>query len=182
MARLVPSLERAPRLNKVVIVNKTVEHLQEQRNMCMAAGRDMQDLLAENRRLVSELSALRAQVGSTSTFPVEPRPITPAMEKLLGVENQLLGACPTGFEDQRAIESGECFDSCNKAGTGDRDLPLLIGDFVPPLGQAHLTERSESNTPWSAVPNLISTSWYQECEIPWDSIPWPCDATEGYIG
>lgn len=184
MARLVPSLASAPRLNKVVIVNKTVEHLQEQHNMCVAAARDMQNLLAENRRLVSEISALRTQVGATSTYPVEPKPITPAMARLMGVGNEMLGTFPAGFEDNGTAGSTERFDNGNEAVVAERDFPLLMGDFVPSLGQAPLasmTQQNESNTQWSLPPELISASWLQENEISLDSIPWLCDTVEGYV-
>lgn len=184
MARLVPSLACAPRLNKVVIVNKTVDHLQEQRNMCVAAGRDMQDLLAENRRLVSEISALRTQFGATSTSLVEPKPITAAMATLMGVENEVLGTFPAGFEDNRTTESVERFHDGKEAVMAERDFPLPVGDFVPSLGQASftpMTEQNESNTLWAAPPESIPTSWLQESEISWDSIPWLCDTIEGYV-
>lgn len=184
MARLVPSLACAPRLNKVVIVNKTVEHLQEQRNMCVAAGRDMHDLLAENRRLVSEISALRIQFGAVATSPIEPRAITPAMARLMAVENEVLGTFPAGFEDSRTAESVERLHDGNEAVMAERDFPLLMGDFVPSLGQASftsMTQQNESNTPWAAPPELIPTSWLQESEISWDSVPWLCDTTEGYV-
>lgn len=184
MARLVPSLACAPRLNKVVIVNKTVDHLQEQRDMCVAAGRDMQDLIAENRRLVSEISALRTQVGAASTSSVEPKPITPAMARLMGVENEVLGTFPAGFEDNRTAESVERIHHGNEAVMAEQDFPLLMGDFVPSLGQASftsMTQQNESTTPWAAPPELIPTSWLQEGEISWDSVPWLCDTTEGYV-
>lgn len=184
MARLVPSLACAPRLNKVVIVNKTVDHLQEQRNMCVAAGRDMQDLLAENRRLISELCALRTQIGATSTSPVEPKPVTSAMARLMGVENEVLGSFPAGFEDNRIGDSVERFDNGNEAVMPERDFPLVMGDFVPSLGQAPLrsmTEQNDSNIPWTMSPEVIPTSWFQESEISWDSIPWLCDTIEGYV-
>ncbi|KAG6361192.1 hypothetical protein INS49_009416 [Diaporthe citri] len=184
MARLVPSLASAPRLNKVVIVNKTVDHLQEQRNMCVAAGRDMQDLLAENRRLVSELRALRTQIRATSSSPVEPKPVTPAMARLMGVENEVLGTFPAGFEDKKPCGSVECFDNGNEATMAEQDFPFRMGDFVPSLDQdplTSMTEQNGSNLQWTAPPELIPTSWFQESEIPWDSIPWLCNAVEGYV-
>lgn len=184
MARLVPSLASAPRLNKVVIVNKTVDYLQEQRNMCMAAGRDMQDLVAENNRLVSEINALRTQVGASSTLPVEPKPITAAMARLMEVENKAPETVPTGFENNRAGESVERSDKGNEAVTGGQDFPLLMGDFLPSIDHHHLTsmtEQNELNAPWAAPPELIPTSWYQESEISWDNIPWLYDTIEGYI-
>lgn len=184
MARLVPSLAYAPRLNKVVIVNKTVDHLQEQRDMCVAAGRDMQDLLAENRRLVSEISALRTQFGATSTFLAEPKPVTSAMATLMGVENEVLGTFPAGFEDNKTAESVEHLHDGNESVIAERDSSLLMGDFVPSLGQASftsMTQQNESNTPWAAPPESIPTSWLQETEISWDSIPWLWDTTEGYV-
>lgn len=184
MARLVPSLASAPRLNKVVIVNKTVEHLQEQRNMCIAAGRDMQDLVEENRRLVSEITALRAQVGATSPFLVEPKPVTAAMARMMGVENEVLGTFPARFYDNRNTESVDRLDNGREAIMGESDFPSLMGDLLPSHGPAHLTsvtEQNESNTPWTVPTELIPTSWYQEGEISWDSIPWLYDTTEGFV-
>lgn len=184
MARLVPSLGHAPRLNKVVIVNKTVEYLQEQRNMCMAAGRDMQNLVAENRRLVSEINTLRVQAGAPSTLPVEPKPITAAMARLMEVENEAPGTVPSGFEDNRTGESVERSDNGNEAVTGGRDFPLLMGDFVPSLSHDHfisMTEQNESITPWTVPPELVPAPWYQESEISWDSTPWLYDTMESYI-
>lgn len=184
MARLVPSLASAPRLNKVVIVNKTVEHLQEQRNMCIAAGRDMQELLEENRRLVSEITALRAQVGATSPFLIEPKPVTEAMSRLIGVQNEVLGTFPAGFYDNRNAESVDRLENGHEAIVGEQDFPLLMGELLPSHGPAHLTsvtEQTESNTPWTVPTALIPTSWYQESQISWDSIPWLYDTTEGFV-
>lgn len=152
--------------------------------MCVAAGQDMHELIAENRRLISEISALRTQVGATSMHPVEPKPITSAMARLMAVENEMLGTFPAGFEDNRTAGSVERFDNGTEAVMAERDFPSLMGGFVPSIGQAPLTSMTQQNEPnsqWSVPPELIPASWLQENEIPWDSIPWLCDTIEGYV-
>ncbi|KAL2839659.1 hypothetical protein BJY01DRAFT_250388 [Aspergillus pseudoustus] len=46
LARLVPGLAHVRRLTKVLIVNESNRHFRQQREMCIAAARDMQALLA----------------------------------------------------------------------------------------------------------------------------------------
>ncbi|XWX00803.1 hypothetical protein V2A60_008824 [Cordyceps javanica] len=62
LAHLVPELAHAQRLTKVHIVSQTIEHLREQRELCAAAAREMQALLADNYRLTAEVNLLRSGV------------------------------------------------------------------------------------------------------------------------
>ncbi|KAM0559922.1 hypothetical protein ACHAPJ_003872 [Fusarium lateritium] len=99
LARLLPGLGSTRRLTKVLIVNKTVEHVRQQRNICLAAAQDMQDLLVENRQLILEVNALRTQVMGPAALPVQAKPMTEAMGQLAETKNHVFGTFPAGFGD-----------------------------------------------------------------------------------
>ncbi|KAF4964564.1 hypothetical protein FSARC_7523 [Fusarium sarcochroum] len=99
LARLLPGLGSTRRLTKVLIVNKTVEHVRQQRELCLAAAQDMQDLLAENRQLILEVNALRAQVMGPAAPLVQAKPMTEAMAQLAETKNHVFGTFPAGFGD-----------------------------------------------------------------------------------
>ncbi|OBS24616.1 hypothetical protein FPOA_05156 [Fusarium poae] len=100
LARMLPNIATARRLTKVLIVNKTIEHVRQQRELCLAADRDMQELLAENSRLISEVNCLRAQVGGPATSVVQPKPPTEAMKQLAETKNHVFGTFSAGFGDK----------------------------------------------------------------------------------
>lgn len=86
LAYLVPSLANTQRLTKVHIVNQTIEHLREQRDLCAVAAMDMQALMAENYRLAAEVNLLRSAVqGANGVGAAEVQPVSETMARLLEV-------------------------------------------------------------------------------------------------
>ncbi|KAL4781651.1 hypothetical protein BJX76DRAFT_334816 [Aspergillus varians] len=142
LARLVPSLANVRRLSKVLIVNETFQHLQRQRDLCIDAARDMQELLAENSQLVAEVNALRSQMGGTGMMPSAPRPITNAMAQLMGVQDEVYGKFPAGFGDNWACTTRASPPSASESiPSDDGGLGLsLDGGF--PVHEHHDTQRS----------------------------------------
>ncbi|KAL4876159.1 hypothetical protein BJY04DRAFT_223382 [Aspergillus karnatakaensis] len=112
LARLLPTLAHTRRLSKVLIVNEALRHLSAQRDICVAAGRDMQGLLAENSRLRAEVEVLRASrcgcggvpIPTAAPTPAAPPPVTEAMAQLMSVKDQVYGVFPAGFGDNWAPE------------------------------------------------------------------------------
>ncbi|KAL4928024.1 basic helix-loop-helix domain-containing protein [Aspergillus undulatus] len=105
LARLLPGLAHARRLSKVSIVKESIRHLKQQREMCLAAGRDMQELLSENNRLVSEVNGLRSQVWGPTMPLSAPRPMTDTMARLIAVKNEIYGEFPVGYGDNWAYNA-----------------------------------------------------------------------------
>lgn len=134
LARLVPSLASARRLNKVLIIKESIKHFTDQRDLCVDAARDMQDVISENRRLASELNALRSQVGAGPPL-AEPRPVTEAMARLMGVKDEVYGVFNNGFGDNWAAEAEGTQRS--RSGTADHDVRLAVDGFFPAAGQQH---------------------------------------------
>lgn len=95
--------------------------------MCIAAARDMQELLAENAQLVSEVNALRSQMGVG--IGVQPKQVTAAMAQLLSVEHETLGTFPAGFGDNHAYQPGETVmeTSTTTTTTTTTTLPAIRG-------------------------------------------------------
>ncbi|RGP76681.1 hypothetical protein FLONG3_5121 [Fusarium longipes] len=100
LARMLPNVASARRLTKVLIVNKSIEHVRQQRELCLAADQDMQELLAENRRLVSEVNALRAHAVGPAVPLAQARPVTEAMKQLAETKSHVFGAFAEGFGDR----------------------------------------------------------------------------------
>ncbi|KAL2810620.1 hypothetical protein BJX63DRAFT_401684 [Aspergillus granulosus] len=135
LARLVPGLAHARRLSKVLIVNESIRHLRTQRDMCVAAASDMQNLLAENSRLVAEVNGLRAQLGgcggiASPQLPVT-RPVSDAMTHLMSVKDEVYGEFPAGFGDNWAHyrTSPTVSDGIS---AGNRGMELSYDSASPP--------------------------------------------------
>ncbi|EQB54856.1 hypothetical protein CGLO_05265 [Colletotrichum gloeosporioides Cg-14] len=162
LARLVPSLANARRLNKVLIVNESIKHFRTQRDMCLDAAEDMQDLIAENRRFAAEINAMRAQTGLPL---VEPRPVSEAMTQLMSVKDEVYGVFNNGFGDNWAAEADE--NQRSRSGTADHDLQLGL---FPPGEQTYLAQLSPpdeltlgNEIPFTMPPPPFSA----QPELPW---------------
>ena len=100
-----PTLASARRLSKVLIVHESIRHHRQQRAMCIAAAQDMHELLAENRRLASELNVLCPQPWELGVQLSNERPLTEAMVQLMNVQNEVYGKFPAGFGNNWASNS-----------------------------------------------------------------------------
>lgn len=91
LARLIPGLDTAQRLTKVLIVDESIRALEEQRVLYMAAMQDKQDLIVENKRLNMEITTLRSQTlnccacSGSMGVPADPR--LQLMDFYSGIEN-----------------------------------------------------------------------------------------------
>ena len=106
----------------------------------MAAAQDMEDLLAENQQLVSELNTLRSQVGVPGMPLLQPRPVTEAMVQLKGVKDQVFGTFPAGFGDNWSFESPETQPTSDNQNHADESGMGLSSDnyFGSPEQQYHI--------------------------------------------
>ncbi|CAG7566200.1 unnamed protein product [Fusarium equiseti] len=147
LARMLPSIASARRLTKVLIVNKSIEHVRQQRELCLAADRDMQDLLAENRRLVAQINAIRVQVNGPGVVPVEAKPVTETMKQLAETKNQTFGTFAAGFGDkwvEKASQSQSQSQTQTQTGAV-RDIPA--SDVRPAPQQTNFVTSSTGLTP-----------------------------------
>jgi hypothetical protein len=74
--------------------------------MCIAAGRELRELLSAHNDLIAEVNTLRSQLG----VPIENQPCPPstAFLELMDVENQTYGEFPHGFASPPSLtESSE---------------------------------------------------------------------------
>ncbi|KAF8849550.1 hypothetical protein BDZ45DRAFT_229851 [Acephala macrosclerotiorum] len=98
LARLVPALAPVHRLSKSLIVSESINHLQAQREMCLAAASELQSILAENIQLVAEVNSWREQYGVGIGLR-SAKPVGDAVQALLKVDQQVFGTFPAGFGD-----------------------------------------------------------------------------------
>ncbi|KAJ4118946.1 hypothetical protein NW768_010688 [Fusarium equiseti] len=146
LARMLPNIASARRLTKVLIVNKSIEHVRQQRELCLAADRDMQDLLAENRRLVDQINAMRVQVNGPGVMPMEAKPVTETMKQLAETKNQVFGTFAAGFGD-KWVEKASQSHSQSQTETGAvHDIPASDIRPAPPQ-QTSFTTSSTGLTP-----------------------------------
>ncbi|KAF5262428.1 hypothetical protein FOXYS1_6851 [Fusarium oxysporum] len=122
------------RLTKVLIINQTLEHVRQHRHLCIAASRDMHELLVENYNLALEVNVLRAQLEGPALPPVQARPMTEAMTELARVEHQLLGTFPTGFGDNGVETSSQPQSETRDGpyGVVSSTDTLLLATTLPP--------------------------------------------------
>ncbi|KAF2108037.1 hypothetical protein BDV96DRAFT_653243 [Lophiotrema nucula] len=98
LARQVPSLATARRLNKHMIVDHSIARLQSQRNMCLAAADEARGLIAERDQLLAEVNHWRASSGAPFTA-AEASPLGHNLETLMEAETETFGTFPNGFGD-----------------------------------------------------------------------------------
>lgn len=119
--------------------------------MCVAAAQDMQNLIAENARLVSELNAFRAQLGNVGMPPLELSPITKPMTQLMNVKNEVSGEFPAGFGDNWAYTNRETPRTGSDSSVDDEEARRsLDGSIVAParLFHAPLSVQEELPMPY----------------------------------
>ncbi|RBR15934.1 uncharacterized protein FIESC28_07136 [Fusarium coffeatum] len=148
LARMLPNIASARRLTKVLIVNKSIEHVRQQRELCLAADRDMQDLLAENRRLVDQINAIRIQVNGPGVMPMEAKPVTETMKQLAETKNQVFGTFAAGFGD-KWVEKASQSQSQAQTQTGAGVVQSIPASDIHPASaeQASFTTSSTGLTP-----------------------------------
>lgn len=177
LARLVPSLASARRLNKVLIIKESIKHFTDQRDMCVEAAREIQEVISENRRLAAELNALRSQVvGGPLVVAAQPKPVTEAMTRLMGVRDEVYGVFNNGFGDNWAAEAeaeGEGIQQRSRSGTADHlDVRLAAVDgFFPAAGEhtylAQLSPPAEPNPLGGDIPFTIPDAIPGQQAVPW---------------
>lgn len=141
LARLVPKLASARRLSKVLIVKESIRHLRQQRNMCVAAAKDVQDLLAENQRLTLEVNRLRLQSSGSAPSESNPKPITAAMKGLMSVKDEVYGDFSAGFGDNWARNTAEIQIGKDETQRNYEELELLDSNCYAIPGQLDPTLR-----------------------------------------
>ena len=142
-----PALASARRLSKVFIVNESIRHLRQQRAMCIAAAQDMQELLAENSRLASELNALCSQPGESGIPLSKARPLTEAMVQLMNVPNEVYGKFPAGFGDNGACDSITFQPNSDRTSGEDEEARLSLRGSFSTAEQPYHTQPPATNEP-----------------------------------
>ncbi|KAK1467623.1 hypothetical protein CCUS01_07154 [Colletotrichum cuscutae] len=169
LARLVPSLTNARRLNKVLIVNESIKHFRTQRDMCLDAAEDVQAIIEENQRLIAELNVLRSQVGGPL---IEPKPITEAMTQLMSVKDEVYGEFNNGFGDNWAAEADDAQRS--RSGTADQEHQLGLDGFflsqLSPPDEVTLGNELRFAMP-TEISGVIPGSLSEQAETAWNFMP-----------
>ncbi|KAF5536529.1 hypothetical protein FNAPI_11739 [Fusarium napiforme] len=158
LARLLPDLANTRRLTKVLIVNKSIEHVREQRELSIAAARDMQEVIDQNHELVAEVNALRAQIGGPSMPQVQVKPMTQAMTQLAETKNHVFGAFPAGFGDNWAQEYSQVQHEIAREAGFSTD-----NSYAPPALQTDVNITPDTmQSSLETTPGSAPVSAYQE--------------------
>ncbi|GKU06054.1 hypothetical protein FLAG1_09419 [Fusarium langsethiae] len=151
LARMLPNIADARRLTKVLIVNKSIEHVRQQREMCLAVDSDMQELLAENRRLVSEVNCLRAQVEGPTAPVIQPKSPTETMKQLAETRNHVFGTFSAGFGDKWVEKASQ---SNLQTGTRSKAYDVPVSD----LGRTSVQQTTSIVSPTNIQPGTEMVS------------------------
>lgn len=158
---MIPALASARRLTKVLIVNEAIRHLREQNTICIAAAHDMDHLLAENKRLISEVVSLRLQLGLPGQPAPEPMPVTEAMTYLANVQDEIYGSFPGGLENNWAGDGRESQTGRSDRSTVEEEGRLSSDAFLP-LSEPSYHPQAYTQNEQNAL-----------CVQPLDSLPVP---------
>ncbi|WZH49940.1 uncharacterized protein QYS62_011166 [Fusarium acuminatum] len=158
LARILPNLASARRLTKVLIVNASVEHVRQQRALCLAAAQDMQDFVSENNWLVAEVNAWRTQFGGPGASLVPVKPMTEAMVQLSEVKNQVFGTFNAGFGDNWVEDNSQSQPSVGVELPGVmQQVDSSYTAFEPPTDVNLLPQHMPTNVE-TLAPNLLPSS------------------------
>ncbi|EXL45675.1 hypothetical protein FOCG_13049 [Fusarium oxysporum f. sp. radicis-lycopersici 26381] len=161
LARLLPNLTNTRRLTKVLIVNKSIEHVRQQRELCIAAASDMQEVVDQNHQLVAEVNALRAQIEGPSMPQVQVKPMTQAMTQLAETKNHVFGTFPAGFGDNWAEEYSQVqHETTREAGFSSDN------SYAPPVLQTDVNITPDTiQSSLETTPGSVPISAYQEPQV-----------------
>lgn len=161
LARLLPNLTNTRRLTKVLIVNKSIEHVRQQRELCIAAASDMQEVVDQNHQLVAEVNALRAQIEGPSMPQVQVKPMTQAMTQLAETKNHVFGTFPAGFGDNWAEEYSQVqHETTREAGFSSDN------SYAPPVLQTDVNITPDTiQSSLETTPGSVTISAYQEPQV-----------------
>ncbi|KAH7470427.1 hypothetical protein FOMA001_g14372 [Fusarium oxysporum f. sp. matthiolae] len=161
LARLLPNLTNTRRLTKVLIVNKSIEHVRQQRELCIAAASDMQEVVDQNHQLVAEVNALRAQIEGPSMPQAQVKPMTQAMTQLAETKNHVFGTFPAGFGDNWAEEYSQVqHETTREAGFSSDN------SYAPPVLQTDVNITPDTiQSSLETTPGSVPISTYQEPQV-----------------
>ncbi|KAK4500948.1 hypothetical protein PRZ48_006754 [Zasmidium cellare] len=183
LARCLPKLASTKRLTKNLIVGESLQHHRRQRSMCIAAGRELRELLSAHNNAVLELNMLKSQLG----MPLGNGPWTPftALTSLMDVENQPCGEFPDGFgspgeSEGREQQSEEAVGNAEEpfaafSNTQDPNvLPLDVFDSILPHNGL---QNQAPGQPPNAQGILTDIDWWEsnasglDLDFMWDDMP-----------
>ncbi|KAI3579200.1 hypothetical protein IWW34DRAFT_696847 [Fusarium oxysporum f. sp. albedinis] len=161
LARLLPNLTNTRRLTKVLIVNKSIEHVRQQRELCIAAASDMQEVVDQNHQLVAEVNALRAQIEGPSMPQAQVKPMTQAMTQLAETKNHVFGTFPAGFGDNWAEEYSQVqHETTREAGFSSDN------SYAPPVLQTDVNITPDTiQSSLETTPGSVPISASQEPQV-----------------
>ncbi|SCO90696.1 uncharacterized protein FRV6_14824 [Fusarium oxysporum] len=161
LARLLPNLTNTRRLTKVLIVNKSIEHVRQQRELCIAAASDMQEVVDQNHQLVAEVNALRAQIEGPSMPQAQVKPMTQAMTQLAETKNHVFGTFPAGFGDNWAEEYSQAqHETTREAGFSSDN------SYAPPVLHTDVNITPDTiQSSLETTPGSVPISAYQEPQV-----------------
>lgn len=162
---MLPNLASARRLTKVLIVNASVEHVRQQRALCLAAAQDMQDFIAENNRLVAEVNAWRAQFGGPGAPLTLAKPMTEAMMQLAEVKNHVFGTFSAGFGDNGVEDTSQSQPKVGVEMPGAMQQVDSSYTAFEPQTQVNLPPEDIQTNIEVLAPIPLSTFPYQEPQI-----------------
>ncbi|KAL3421497.1 hypothetical protein PVAG01_07942 [Phlyctema vagabunda] len=99
LARLLPGLANVRRLSKSVIVSESISYLKAQREIRLAAAKEVRLLLTERDNALERLNGHQGQFNAVTHGKQAGRPISEALLNLLNVEDEKFGSFPGGFGD-----------------------------------------------------------------------------------
>ncbi|KAF5969242.1 hypothetical protein FBULB1_10341 [Fusarium bulbicola] len=161
LARLLPDLANTRRLTKVLIVNKSIEHVRQQRELSIAVASDMQEIVNQNHELVAEVNALRAQIGGPSMPQAQAKPMTQAMAQLAETKNHVFGTFPAGFGDNWAGEYSQVQHETTREVGFSTD-----NSYAPPGLETNVNITPDTTqSSLESTPGSVTVSAYQEPQV-----------------
>lgn len=135
--------------------------MRQQRELCIAAASDMQEVVDQNHQLVAEVNALRAQIEGPSMPQAQVKPMTQAMTQLAETKNHVFGTFPAGFGDNWAEEYSQVqHETTREAGFSSDN------SYAPPVLQTDVNITPDTiQSSLETTPGSVPISAYQEPQV-----------------
>lgn len=124
-----PRLASSSRLSKPLIIRESLKHIQQQHDICIAVGRELQELLAAHNALIAEVNLLRRQLHECPE-QYAPRHPSTAFLSVMNIENQPCRDFSGGSISPDATDS---HGSQPSARHSEMNTPLAEAHTAPPV-------------------------------------------------
>lgn len=152
----------------MLIVRESIRQLRQQHTLCRTAAQDLQNLLAENSRLIFELNAMRTRIGGPEAALYVPKPISVTPDQLSEFNQEIIEENPAGVREyDPSREFHDNLLGSNHWTPPEDRVSQMADDISPAFEQSeYLRDLAQEtlNYPYDELPDPLSSFERPTCD------------------